>query len=115
MHTDRFNTVTDGAFTVHHNGDYSGDVKIVIPTYHPNINYPKRVEFHDHSNSREKILSQKYLVYGDSDLIPDFYEVDLPFELLKQIVADKIRNDLMARVEEMDSDEVLRVAMQHLW
>jgi hypothetical protein len=97
----------DGKFTVHHNGDYSGDVRVQIPTYHPSQEYSARVVFYNNSDQRDRFAK---LLHTPEDLIPDFYEVDIPFDLMKQIVADKLRMDYIERFEQMTSDEVLSYA-----
>lgn len=89
-----------------HNGDYSGDVRIIIETYNPErpVNGEGRVEFIDYSDQRNQM---KPLIHAPEDMYSDGYTVDLPFELLKKIVADKLRDDIMSRLEDMDADEIL--------
>ena len=89
-----------------HNGDYSGDVLVHIETYNPErkVNGEDRVEFVDNSAQREKM---KPLIHAPDDMGSDGYTVSIPFELMKNIVADKLRMDILERLEDMDSDEIL--------
>jgi hypothetical protein len=69
-------------FRVHHNGDYSGDVKITLTA----------------EQMRDRI---------DSDDPSDPYaiaHIDLPYKLLEQIVMGKLQQDLVSKIEEMDLD-----------
>lgn len=108
MHTDIFDTVEGGKFTVHHNGDYSGDVKINIPVVGLQ---DERVTFQDMSEQRERFGK---LIHAPEDLMKDFYEVSIPYQLLEQIVADKLRDDLMSKIEEMTTSEILGLAMRQM-
>jgi hypothetical protein len=72
---------TENGTTFHFNGDYSGDVRIVVPV-------------------------------ENSELIRKLYaggtvEIKVPFEDLAKLVASKIRDDLISRVEQMSDDELL--------
>jgi hypothetical protein len=91
---------------MNHNGDYSGDVFFYIETYHPErkVNGEDRVEFIDNSAQREKM---KPLIHAPDDMESDGYTVSIPFELLKKIVAAKLRMDIIERFEDMDADELL--------
>jgi hypothetical protein len=109
MHSSTYDT-KEGEFTVHHNGDWSGDVVVNIPVYHPHHIFPeKRIEFHDNTEQRERF---RKLLHSPEDLMPDYYSVEIPFDLMKQIVADKLRSDYISRFEEMSSDEVLSWAFK---
>lgn len=74
----------------HHNGDYSGDVKIAVPMCRPGETYSwgqasdKVVEIDEH----------------DQAVI-----VDIPFEDMKRLVLNYYRSELISRLEQ--SDEVL--------
>lgn len=109
MHSHEYSGIEGGPWTVHHNGDYSGDVVIEVNTYHPNHTYEQRVTFHDLSAQRKEM---QRLIHGPDDLMSDGYEVKIPFELMKRIVAEKIRSDMMERIEEMEPDEILRELMR---
>jgi hypothetical protein len=62
-------------FTVHHNSDYSGDVKVQLDTH----------------QLIERLETQGGVCF-----------INLPYDLLEQIVMTKLRNDLISKVEEMD-------------
>lgn len=109
MHSHEYKGIEGGPWTVHHNGDYSGDVHIQVNSYHPNHTYEQRVEFFDNTTQR---LMMKPLIHAPDDLAPDYYEVKIPFELMKRIVAEKVRSDMMERIEEMEPDEILRELMR---
>src|SRR4051812_6355932 len=92
-------------WTVHHNGDYSGDVHIFIETYNPEKNVDAdRVQFIDNSRQREYM---KPLIHAPDDMASDGYEIKIPFEIMKSLVADKLRDDMISRLEDMGVDELL--------
>lgn len=74
MHSKQF----DGEITIHHNGDYSGDVKINVPKH--------RVEEFNAPNS--------------------VYEIEIPFEVLRSLVLDYIRNRTISNFESMTDDDL---------
>lgn len=109
MHSHDYMGIEDGPWTVHHNGDYSGDIYIQINTYHPHRTYSERVVRFENQAQREHM---KTLIHAPEDLAPDYYEVKIPFELMKRIVAEKVRSDMIERIEEMDANELLRELMK---
>jgi predicted metal-dependent phosphoesterase TrpH len=68
-------TTTPENFVVHHNSDYSGDVKVQLDTH----------------QLIERLETQGGVCF-----------INLPYDLLEQIVMTKLRNDLISKVEEMD-------------
>lgn len=88
MHT----TEHDG-YTVHHNGDYSGDVIVVLPDQ-------KRDRFGDEP---VKIRSRE----ENGLVVERWFEVTLPFDLLERLVADKLRDEMIGRLEQADTGELL--------
>jgi hypothetical protein len=65
-------------FTIHHNGDYSGDVQLVICS-------ASRIEHNDGSPT-----------YG----FEAFDIVSIPFELLRKVVLDYLRSAAIREIEE---------------
>lgn len=112
MHSKTYKGIEDGPWTIHHNGDYSGDVVITINTYHPNRTYSERI---DYFTNVEQRASMQRLIHAPEDLAPDGYEVKIPYELMERIVADKIRMDMMEKVEQMDEKEILAIAVRNLF
>jgi len=72
---------TENNTTFHFNGDYSGDVGIVVPA--------------------ERVKAIRGVYVGAS------IEIRVPFDDLQKLVASKIRTDLISRVEQMSDDELL--------
>lgn len=106
MHSTELRGIEDGPWIVHHNGDYSGDVEIQINTYHPAIKYKERVDFINNKYQRE---SMQELIHDPlTDQYPDFYQVKIPFKVLEQIVANKVRMDAIEKIDEMTSEEILK-------
>lgn len=88
VYVDHHNEFTDGKpelITMHHNGDYSGDVTFVVQ--HPRV-----------MNS----LPGGVKVYNNSTV-----EVKIPFEVLRDLVADWARNERVSKLEQMDPRDVL--------
>lgn len=103
---------TYGGLTVHHNGDFSGDVHIIVPTYHPNKNYdPEAVQFVANATQR---ADMQRLLHGPDDLLPDYYEVKIPFRVMIDMVAEKLRRDLISELEQMEEFKILRLAQRRL-
>ena len=73
-------TVEGKDFTVHHNGDYSGEVKIVLGASAVEPDFPP----------------------GNGRAV-----VDVPFRLLARIVADAIRSERIAFYEQAGARELL--------
>lgn len=93
-------------WNLHHNGDYSGDVVIFVESYHPvRAIDPERVTFVD--NSAQRASMSKLIHDPIRDLLSDGYEVKIPFEIMKRLVAEKLRMDMVTRLEEMDEDQLL--------
>lgn len=67
--------------TAHRNGDYSGDVRF-------HMSAERTVEYYHGTNSME---------------------VAIPFEVLKELVADKRRSDLIGQLEDATVDEILEM------
>jgi hypothetical protein len=85
-------TLPRGPITVHHNGDYSGDV--LVPVYKNTRCVPG-----DHL---------EYTIFEAPETavtVPEY--IGIPFEVMKTLVADHLRSDLMSMLEDMSSDEVL--------
>lgn len=109
MHNSTFR-VDGQTFSINHNGDYSGDVIFFIETYHPkkkttNDYEESRVSFVDNSDQRNRMV--KLIHDPVEDLASDGYEVSIPFEVIKRLVAEKLRSDMVARIEDMNEDELL--------
>jgi hypothetical protein len=82
MHTTTFTDNEGYEWTVHHNGDYSGET--LIDVHH------SRVEIND-------------------DNVPLLtHTVKLPFELLEGLVGDRMRSEAIARLEGRTGQEMVR-------
>lgn len=78
MHT----TKTDN-FVWHHNGDFSDDVHLIIPD--------------------DKSIIERTTVLGGAN----YYEVRIPFEDLKSLVAEYIRYKFTEALENATNDELI--------
>lgn len=74
----------------HHNGDYSGDVKIAVPMRRPGKTYS---------------WGQTSDIVVEIDDRDQAVIVDIPFEDMKHLVLDYYRSELISRLER--GDEVL--------
>jgi hypothetical protein len=73
---------TDGKeVTFHHNGDYSGDVLIVVQAH-------------------------KVAHYESTSHTSEHYEIEIPFNDLKMLVAEYVRGEKVDRLEQAEDDEV---------
>jgi hypothetical protein len=70
-------------FQVHFNGDFSGDIWVDLRL----------------RQAADRLDVQHI---GDADSL---YTVKLPYYLLEQIVMDKLRQDLVSKIEQMESSE----------
>jgi hypothetical protein len=73
--------------TIHFDGDYRGMTKIEIPI--------------------ELAQPDEFDAPGIANVMTSFISVDIPFEILQSLVAEKIRQDRIAALEEMSDQEVL--------
>lgn len=100
MHTSRY-AIDEQLFTVHHNGDWSGDLKIrfranlPVDPDNPELS-EKRVVF------EKEVDAERAGVY-----IPEMYTVTLPNDLVRKIVADQISEKLISALERLDSEDIL--------
>lgn len=69
-------------FICHHNGDFSGDIKLSVE--------PHRVE--------------EGMVFEG---LPEYLIVNVPFEVLKELVANYLRSQLISNYENMDANAIL--------
>lgn len=72
-----------GDVTFHHNGDFSGDVKIDVSAY--NV----------------------VLVQTSMPGVPGVFEIEIPFDALKGLVAEYVRGQLIEELEQDSADDVL--------
>lgn len=77
MHSTHFD-IDEFHYDVHHNGDYSGDV----------------------------IISKRPAEYDMETWPKDVEEIRVPFEVLRDLVANKVRSDAVALLEDMSADEI---------
>lgn len=89
MHTSVFYDDTsrgtkEAKAVIHHNGDYSGVVHIQL-----------------HSSWKDNTQTHLQL---DSD---GFWNVEIPFELMEFLVAEKIRSARISQLEDMSASELL--------
>lgn len=87
VHTDRIEH-GDETFTIHHNGDFAGDVKIIIP-----------------ENDRLRVSDDRR--YPDSS--PTEYEVELPFAVLQEFIGRAMLARRVAALTELSGAEFLEV------
>lgn len=80
MHS--FTSDNGSGYQVLHNGDFSGDVKIITTSE------PRKEDW-----------------VGT----PTQWIIELPFDLLAEIVAEKIRSERIAKLEDMGPDELLGI------
>jgi hypothetical protein len=76
------------AFTCHHNGDMSGDITITA-----------------RAGTLQYSLNHATGQFGPED------EIKIPFEVMKQLVANWIRNEEIAELEQMSPDRILKGAI----
>ena len=76
MVSKEYELVDGEKFTIHHNGDYSGDVYVIIRN-------PKRIE-----------------------RSADYTCVEIPFEVLRRMVLDYIRNKAVTEIKSADYDKL---------
>ena len=70
----------DGNTIVHHNGDYSGDVTIIVPK----------------DRSKDYILSDNSTSVG----------IKIPFEVFRSLTLDYLRNKTISNFESMTDDDL---------
>ena len=75
-----FQTAAAPRFTINHNGDFSGDVII------------------------------NYFVRGVSSKDKDVEEMTVPFELLRQLVAEYVRSERIRALEHASAENILGVS-----
>jgi hypothetical protein len=84
MHT----TSYDGDIHFLHNGDYSGDVEIVVPATTAGV----EIRHHDHTVS-----------------------IKIPYKALEYLVADKVSNEFIDKLEDVMSMDDLFKALLPVW
>ncbi len=75
-------TTTIGEYRFHHNGDYSGDVRIIVPA--------------------DKVDHIDWPIPGDGT-----FEIVIPFEVLGEFVAESVADARIGRLEQLEWYEVL--------
>jgi hypothetical protein len=78
---------TPESFTFHHNGDFSGDVKLDLEAWRV-----EEVAAADSQGAR----------HGNAIM-----RVEIPFEVIARLVADAVRSNLIAQLEQDDYREIL--------
>ncbi len=73
-------------FSCNHNGDFSGDVLITGPL--GSFNFEETTEKHLHG-------------------LPGYEKIRIPFSLMEELVAEKIRKDRIAALENADDHTIL--------
>jgi hypothetical protein len=88
VYTSGTNEFTDGApeaITMHYEGDYSGDVIFIVQ--HPRVMNSPNVA---------------HTVHGNTTV-----EVRIPYEVIRDLVADDVRAQLIRNLEQMESRDIL--------
>jgi hypothetical protein len=75
-------TTTDAGITFHHNGDYSGDVSLRLSE--------DQVEQGQFKNET-------------------YYEIEIPFDAMKELVANYVRSEKISKLEQAEDNEILGV------
>jgi hypothetical protein len=81
--------------TYHHNGDYSGPVKMFLPV-REQLHYPGEIA---RAGTPEKVPGAEGV----------FVEVEIPFEDMKALVMDHFRSVLISRLEDADTEAMERL------
>ncbi len=80
--------------TFNHNGDFSGDVKITIPTYYAG------------GAVQEKYV---YLPNAGPEDVEETVTIQVPFGDLKRLVASYVLSRRIEKLEQAEDDEILGV------
>ena len=90
----------EGTYVCNHHGDYSGRIKVMV-----NINPPDNAE-----GIKPATLHWKDSTFRDprSGEVVEQHEIEIPFEVMFQLVADKVRREMISKIESMSSGDLLK-------